>query len=114
LASLTFELCPGYELVVTRQRGAISTPPEGGAVHARQRNERVLRLFKLTWESPGPALFREFLERFRRASGTTLAMDFVPPGEVDPIEVTFNAPPQRVHGTAGRGERVEIELAEVR
>lgn len=112
--TVVFELCPGYELTVVRERGCLTTPPDGGMVQARQRNERVLRRFQLQWKSPGAGLFGEFLRKFKEAKGTTLAMQFTPPGEVDPIDVHFVRPPARVHGNAGRGQRVEVELLEVR
>ena len=106
------DLCPGYELAIKRKRGAVITPPDGGRVRARQRNERHLRDFSLTWKNPDRALFRQLLQAFRDANGTTSAFTLtLPDGEE--VDACFNAPPRRTHGNAGRG-RVELELGEVR
>lgn len=112
MAELVLDTCPGYELVVERRRGAVQSPPNGGRVRARQRNERHLRLFRFSWKTPSRGLFAHLLELYRDARGTTLPLTLTLPGNVQ-VEACFDSPPKRTHGNAGRG-RVEAEFLEVR
>lgn len=113
--SLTLDICPGYEFTTARHREALSTPPEGGSVRVRQRNERVLRRFPLTWKKPSAGAFSVLMQLFRDAAGTTLPVTItLPAPDSTTVDACFDEIPKRVHGNAGSGESFSAVFVEVR